>query len=101
MEALEGRRDEGTLGGNKLGHGEDDPIERWIEGLRKDLEEGDKVDRRTEGLRSEAVFRRVLDRLHADRARAPWLQRVRRTIGMIFSIGAVVWQSHAARILMP
>ncbi len=63
-------------------------VDRWIQALRKDLELGDQ-ERTFEGLRSEQVFYRIIKRLERDRARGTWMQRLGRTLRMIFSVGLI------------
>ena len=88
MEAPRGRRgrDEVEIEDEKKTAGED-AVERWIEELRQDLEEGDRDDNKFEGLRSEANVWRVWERTKAERARGSWLERLRRSLRALASPG--------------
>jgi hypothetical protein len=102
MEALEGRRDEAGTGNDNMIEDQDDAVERWIEEIRKDLEKGDRdTSHKLEGLRSEAMFRRVLQKIGDRRSPESWMQRLRRMVRAIASIGPAIWISRAARTLMP
>ena len=100
MEALEGRRDEAKVGDEKMTAGQNsgdpqDRVERWIEELRKDLEEGDSDEHKFEGLRSEAIFWRVLERIKAERSRGSWLRWLARSLKALASLGGVIGNPRA------
>jgi hypothetical protein len=86
-------------GPDKTKDGHRDPLESLLDVVRRDMDVAlNRAEARFQGARSEAVLRRVLDKVAEEQRREPRPVRAARALT---AFGAALWNSRAVRILMP